>query len=66
LAALGKKFQGPDIAVNLGKCESALNEAQAFYAEIATTGYPLDAKSNSDHIPALREGIQIFRELVEL
>ncbi len=66
LNKLGQELGGADVVDNLAKCETALNKAEELYAEISATGYPLDAKSNDDHLPALREGIALFRQLVEL
>jgi hypothetical protein len=66
LMYLGQRFSGGEVAANLEKCETALGEAEELYAGIAATGYSLDAKSNADHIAALREGLALFKELVEL
>lgn len=66
LSRLGQQLGCDDVVENLAKCEAALDEAEELYAEISATGYPLDAKSNADHLPALREGIALFRQLVEL
>ncbi|MBI5384465.1 MAG: hypothetical protein HZA90_07225 [Verrucomicrobia bacterium] len=66
LVQLGQRFAGEDVAANLQHCEGSLNAAEELYAQIAATGYPLDAKSNSDHIAALREGIELFKEIPEL
>jgi|GEM_PF-420089 len=47
-------------------CHAALNEAQAVYAAINDRGLTLREKSNSQHLPAIKEELNSFVRLAEL
>jgi hypothetical protein len=46
------------------KCKSMIEKAIVLYERI-TVRYNLDQKSNEDHLPALQEGIGLFKKLAE-
>jgi hypothetical protein len=54
---------GPAAAVE--RCKSMIEKATILYERI-TVRYDLDQKSNEDHLPALQEGIGLFKKLAEL
>lgn len=65
-ASLLREMTNGDTEGNLARCESALTNAAGLYTRLAAAGIRLDARSNSEHLEPIREGIQIFKELAEL
>ncbi len=65
-ASLLREMTSGDTEGNLARCESALTNAASLYTRLAAAGIRLDARSNSEHLEPVREGIQIFKELAEL
>lgn len=61
---LGRTSEG-EVTENLEECVTALNDAEDLYAQIAMSGYPLDAKSSNQHLEPLREAIELFKRLAE-
>lgn len=51
--------------IALEKCKTAIETAMSIYDRIIPQ-YPLDQKSNNDHLQALLEGIQSFKKLAEI
>jgi hypothetical protein len=49
----------------LKACSAMVEKAIKFY-ELITLRYDLDQKSNADHLPAMQEGIRLFKKLAEL
>jgi hypothetical protein len=66
-----KKLIGTLDAENIGtgvaleKCLVMVEKASNLYERI-TLRYDLDQKSNADHLPAIQEGIRLFKKLAEL
>ncbi len=52
----------PDVRKSLDGIEEAVDRATEAYARIARVGIPLDAKSRSDHLTALHDAIDEFRD----
>jgi len=52
-------------AAALEKCLDMVEKANSIY-ERKIGRYDLDQKSNADHLPAIKEGMRIFRKLAEL
>ncbi|MGV3661208.1 MAG: hypothetical protein ACO1TE_13560 [Prosthecobacter sp.] len=67
LQAMNRLLAVPgDPTAAIQACHAALNEAQATYAAINERGLTLRDKSNSQHLPAIKEEINSFVRLAEL
>jgi hypothetical protein len=52
-------------AAAVERCKKVVEKAVILYERI-NARYQLDQKSNDDHLPALQEGIDLFKKLAEL
>jgi hypothetical protein len=66
IRALNRKMLSSDQSQSLKNCRQAVAKAGLAYDEIESQGLRLDQKSNSDHLPSLSEGLQLFSRLAEL
>jgi hypothetical protein len=51
---------------SLKNCKAAIAKAMTVYEEVQAASIRLDAKSNSEHLQPLADGLQLFNKLAEL
>ena len=66
LHSLNADLLDEDMERSLENCPEAVQLAEQAYSEIATSGIPLDSKSNDEHVQPLLEAIDQFDERTEL
>ena len=66
LQSLNEDLLEEDMERSLENCREAVQLAEQAYSEIATSGIPLDSKSNDEHVQPLLEAIDQFDERTEL
>jgi len=60
---LNRQLVRPDAKESLSRCAKAIRRAKQIYEMIP---FPLDSKSNREHLEPLREGIELFAHLAEI
>jgi len=55
-----------DTKSDLDRCRRAISTAYRAYDEVGAAIDAIDPKSNSDHLPALEEGLKVFSRLAEI
>jgi hypothetical protein len=63
---LNDELIGGEIHESLEVCSAAVDDAINNYDEVKQIIPRLDTKSNDEHLPALKQGIALFKELAEL
>lgn len=66
IRSMNEKYSSDSIKQNLDDLTEHISRAEVLYAEIERAGFRPEQSANQDHLRALREGIKIFRNTVEL